>query len=93
MKWLKSIFGCKHKTLLVEKKLEPGMLNEPGIGEREVIMRIATIHCKFCKDVFRLVPMGVAHDPIKGIRKCKDEPDVEIQEIEMTPEIKKELNL
>lgn len=54
--------------------IEDGTLTEPGGEPRKVKIRMGSVKCERCDRVFKLIPMGVAHDPVKEIHMEKDEP-------------------
>ncbi len=54
--------------------IEESELNEPGGKPRKVKMRMGCVKCEKCNKVFKWIPMGVAHDPVKGIYMKENEP-------------------
>lgn len=64
---------CRHIPGIYSS-IEEGNLTEPGSEPRKVKIRMGYVKCGKCDKIFKLIPMGVAHDPVKGIHMKEDEP-------------------
>jgi len=60
---------CRHKTIMIHGEAQEGDVTEPGKESRKVKIAIVRTYCKECDRTFRINPMGVVFDPVKGIDK------------------------
>jgi hypothetical protein len=78
---------CRHDPEM-SIHTENGKLTEPGGEPRKVKMRMGYVKCKNCDQIFKMIPMGIVHDPVKEIY-MRNEPKVQYFEID--PSVKKKL--
>jgi len=62
-------FICCHKTIMVHGEAYESSLTEPGKEPRTVKIAMVRTYCKDCDRTFKMTPMGIVYDPVKGINK------------------------
>ena len=77
---------CRHKVIMIHGKAEDGELTEPGGKPRKVKIGMVRTYCPDCDRTFKMTPMGVVFDPVKGINV-----DFQEKKLEAPPEVRKEV--
>ncbi len=93
----KNIFSkkCDHDLKIV-MKIEDATLTEPDKESTDIKIKMVYTSCPKCDKMFKVTPLGVVHDPAKGVimdanQKMEDEADIPEEEKKMMlKEFKKE---
>ena len=87
-KWKKKLKNklCRHKTIMIHGEAEEGDLKEPDQPSRKVRIAMVRTYCKDCDRTFKMNPMGVVFDSVKGI----DEP-FPTKTVEAPPDVRAEV--
>ena len=72
---------CCHKTIMVHGEAYESSLIEPGEKTRTVKIAMVRTYCKDCDRTFKMTPMGIVYDPVKGINKKFEAQTFEAPEI------------
>jgi hypothetical protein len=75
-KFLLEIFkpDCQHDPGIYVY-IEDGELKEPSnVESRKIKIRMGYVKCENCDKIFKILPMGIVLDPVKGVHMKEDEP-------------------